>query len=84
MNKDKQKEEITKINGKQLRVPVEKLREQFDLCKTQYAKEHRRMKILDLTDRGGLWEALGAKFPAYQILPDTNHTSMFFRVLCLT
>jgi hypothetical protein len=56
-------------------MPIEKLKEQFDLCKTQYAKEHRRMQVLDLTDRGGLWEALGAKFPSYQILPDTNHVS---------
>ena len=74
MNKE-HKEPCIKIDGKELRVSVEKLREQFDLCQTQYAKEHRRMKILDLTDRGGLWEALGAKFPAYQILPDTNHTA---------
>ena len=74
MDKNK-KEPVTKVNDVELRVCVEKLREQFDLCKTQYAKEHRRMKILDLTDRGGLWEALGAKFPAYQILPDTNHTA---------
>ena len=64
-----------KIGGVTLRVPVEKLREQFDLCKQQYAKEHRRMQVLDLTDRGGLWEALGAKFPPYQILPDTNHVA---------
>lgn len=73
MSKDKK--EKTLVNGVELRVCVEKLREQFDLCKTQYAKEHRRMKVLDLTDRGGIWEALGAKFPAYQILPDTNHTA---------
>ena len=33
------------------------------------------MQVLDLTDRGGLWEALGAKFPSYQILPDTNHVA---------
>ena len=64
-----------KIGGVELRVPITKLREQFDLCKSQYAKEHRRMQVLDLTDRGGLWEALGAKFPAYQILPDTNHVA---------
>lgn len=63
------------INGVELRVPISKLREQFDLCTSQYAKEHRRMKVLDLTDRGGLWEALGAKFPPYQILPDTNHVA---------
>lgn len=69
------KETIEKINGVKLRVPLAKLREQFDLCRSQYAKEHRRMQVLDLTDRGGLWEALGAKFPAYQILPDTNHVA---------
>lgn len=63
------------VNGVELRVPIGKLREQFDLCKSQYAKEHKRMQVLDLTDRGGLWEALGAKFPPYQILPDTNHVA---------
>lgn len=72
---EKNKTPVEKINGVELRVPVEKLREQFDLCVSQYAKEHRRMRVLDLTDRGGLWEALAAKFPAYQILPDTNHVS---------
>lgn len=72
---EKNKAPVEKINGVELRVPVTKLREQFDLCKAQYSKEHRRMQVLDLTDRGGLWEALGAKFPPYQILPDTNHVS---------
>lgn len=72
---EKNKIPVEKINGVELRVPIEKLREQFDLCKSQYAKEHRRMQVLDLTDRGGLWEALGAKFPPYQILPDTNHVA---------
>lgn len=72
---NKQKDCIETINGVELRVPVCKLKEQFDLCKTQYTKEHRRMQVLDLTDRGGLWEALGAKFPPYQILPDTNHVA---------
>ena len=66
---------VEKINGVELRVPIGKLREQFDLCKSRYAKEHKRMQVLDLTDRGGLWEALGAKFPKYQILPDTNHVA---------
>lgn len=70
---DKEKNEI--VNNAELRVPITKLREQFDLCKSQYAKEHRRMRVLDLTDRGGIWEALGAKFPSYQILPDTNHVA---------
>ena len=72
---EKNKPLVEKIQGVELRVPIGKLREQFDLCRSQYAKEHRRMQVLDLTDRGGLWEALGAKFPPYQILPDTNHVS---------
>ena len=72
---DNNKLPVEKINGVELRVPLNKLREQFDLCTSRYAKEHRRMQVLDLTDRGGIWEALGAKFPKYQILPDTNHTA---------
>lgn len=75
MSQNKNKPPVEKINGVELRVPIGKLKQQFDLCKSQYAKEHRRMQVLDLTDRGGIWEALGAKFPTYQILPDTNHVS---------
>lgn len=75
MAQDKHKHPVEKINGVELRVPIGKLKQQFDLCRSQYAKEHRRMQVLDLTDRGGLWEALGAKFPPYQILPDTNHVA---------
>ena len=44
----------------------------WDVCKSEYAKHHKRMRILDETDRGHLWKALNAKFPPYQILPDTN------------
>lgn len=71
----KNKEPIEKIGNATLRVPVEKLHEQFNLCRGQYEKEHKRMRVLELTDRGGIWEALGAKFPSYQILPDTNHVA---------
>ena len=51
------------------------LKAQYNLCITQYKKEQRRIRTLDQVDQGGLWEALGAQFPAYQILPDTNHTA---------
>jgi hypothetical protein len=40
-----------------------------------YAPVFRRMRIIDATDRGKLWTAIAAKFPTYQILPDTNHVS---------
>lgn len=62
-------------NKKKCSVEIATLKSYFDTCRAEYATEQRRMKVLDLTDRGGMWKALGAKFPSYQILPDTNHTS---------
>ena len=69
------KPEYEIIGDASLRVCVEKLHEQFKLCEREYGREHRRMQVLDLTDHGGLWEALSAKVPAYQVLPDTNHVA---------
>ena len=54
---------------------LEKLKSYYDICIQYYAKEHKRMKLLDAIDRGDLWKAIGAKFPKYQLLPDTNHVS---------
>ena len=54
---------------------LEKLKGYYDTCKQYYNREHKKMKLLDATDRGDLWKAIGAKFPKYQILPDTNHVS---------
>lgn len=51
------------------------LRAFWDLGKTYYAKDFKKMKILDQTDRGELWRAIGAEFPKYQILPDTNYVT---------
>ena len=48
------------------------LKHNWDTCKAEYAKHHKRMRLLDETDRGHLWKALKTKFPPYQILPDTN------------
>lgn len=52
-----------------------KLKECYDLGIQYYGREHRRMKMLDMTDQGDLWKAIGANFPPYQILPDTNWVS---------
>lgn len=54
---------------------VSSLTELYNLCISYYTKEHRKIKLLDATDRGDLWKALNAKFPPYQILPDTNHVA---------
>ena len=43
--------------------------------RSEYTKAHRRIKRLDALDKNKLWESLKAKFPAYQLLPQTNHVS---------
>ena len=54
---------------------IKDLKEKWDICISYYAKEHRRMRLLDATDRGQLWKALEVRLPPYQILPDTNFVS---------
>lgn len=54
---------------------VEQLKKNYDLAKREYRKAFKRARILDATDKGYMWEAIHAKFPKYQILPDSNHTS---------
>lgn len=39
---------------------------------SQYTKVVERMRILDGTDRGKLWNVIKAKFPKYQLTPDSN------------
>lgn len=39
---------------------------------TRYTKVCERMRILDGTDRGKLWEVIKSKFPGYQLTPDSN------------
>ena len=51
------------------------LKEKYDIGKQYYGRAHKKMKMLDATDNGDLWKAIKAKFPPYQVLPDTNHIS---------
>ena len=37
-----------------------------------YTKAMQRMRILDGADRGKVWDVVKAKFPSYQLTPDTN------------
>ena len=64
---EKKKPDDSKILGK--------LKECYELGKQYYSNDHRRMQMLNDTDNGFLWRAIGAKFPPYQILPDTNFIS---------
>lgn len=77
MNQQKQqknKQEEPKVDKCALPegITVQKLNEWFSVAAAEYAPAHRRARKLDAADRGKLWEAVGAKFPKYQILPDTN------------
>ena len=51
------------------------LKKNYEYCRQYYGKEHKRMRLLDATDKGNLWKACHAKFPPYQLLPDTNFVS---------
>lgn len=44
-------------------------------ARSEYTKAHQRAKRIDALDRNKLWEAIQAKFPKYQLLPQTNHVS---------
>lgn len=51
------------------------LRANYEQAKQYYKRDHDKMRLLDSTDRGDLWKAIKAKFPPYQLLPDTNFIS---------
>ena len=52
-----------------------KLKENYEYAKRYYMREQKKMRLLDSTDKGDLWKAIRAKFPPYQLLPDTNFVS---------
>ena len=54
---------------------LDTLKAYWNEANSAYQPIFRRMRIIDGTDRGKLWAAIAAKFPSYQILPDTNHVA---------
>lgn len=64
--------EEKKIDEKEL---LKCLKNNYEYAKRYYAREHKKMRLLDSTDKGDLWKAIKAKFPPYQLLPDTNFVS---------
>jgi hypothetical protein len=54
---------------------LSKLQDFWNIATTYYSRDQKKMVLLDATDKGDIWRALGAKFPVYQILPDTNWVS---------
>lgn len=56
-------------------VSLATLKRNYDIAYSNYTKIHRKMKILDAADRSRLWQAISAKFPKWQIQPDSNWVS---------
>lgn len=54
---------------------VSKCKKFWDLSRSYYARDIKKLQLLDATDNGDIWKALHAKFPNFQILPDSNHVS---------
>lgn len=56
-------------------IELKDLDEHYRIASAEYSIAQRRARRLDLVDKNRLWEAINAKFPRYQILPETNHVS---------
>lgn len=54
---------------------LSKLDEFWNIGIQHYSRDQRRMRMLDMTDNGDRWRAIGSNFEPYQILPDTNGVS---------
>ena len=53
-------------------VTLECIKDRIKDTDTRYTRVLERMRILDGTDRGKLWDVVQAKFPKYQLTPDSN------------
>ena len=53
-------------------VTLSSIKDRISDTDTRYTKVLERMRILDGTDRGKLWDVVKAKFPKYQLTPDSN------------
>lgn len=51
---------------------IDKLYSDYKSTQARYSRAMRKVQLLDQVYQGELWKAVGAQFPAYQILPDTN------------
>ena len=57
-------------------ITMQYLKDLYNVANEEYAGPRRRMFLLDGADRGQLWKTITAKFPSYQVLPETNHAQL--------
>ena len=53
-------------------VTLQSIKDRIKDTDSRYTKVLERMRILDGTDRGKMWDVVRAKFPKYQLTPDSN------------
>ena len=56
-------------------VTLQDLQDNWDTSLSEYTRARNKMRVLDATDRGDIWDIISKKFPEYQITPDTNYVS---------
>lgn len=74
-NSNKKPVDITGIHLLPEGLSMQDLKDFYDVANNEYAGARRRMFLLDGADRGQLWKTITAKFPSYQVLPETNHVN---------
>lgn len=77
MKTEKKQEPKRNLRGAELpeEITLEDLRANRSVAAVEYQSVFARARKLDAADSGDLWKAVQAKFPSYQILPDTNYVS---------
>ena len=53
-------------------ITLQSIKDRIKDTDSRYTKVLERMRILDGTDRGKMWDVVKAKFPKYQLTPDSN------------
>lgn len=76
MAKNKKESPIQDLSGRDLLpegITMQDLDDFYNMANNEYSNIRKRMRLLDGADRSELWKTIAAKFPKYQVLPETNH-----------
>lgn len=75
MAKNNKTKQVKDIYGSELLpdcITLQSIKDRIEETDSRYTKVLERMRILDGADRGKLWDVINAKFPKYQLTPDSN------------
>ncbi len=72
MAKEKQKKDIYGSELLPDGVCLQHIKDRIKETDSKYTKVLERMRVLDGTDRGKLWDVIKSRYPKYQLMPDSN------------